>query len=66
MPRTINGMLDMNQPDSMPVLQEFEAQMDTPKVREVTARRGLRLLQMLTRMFHEADPEVADPAFSPF
>lgn len=47
LPRTINGMLDTNQPDSMPVLDEFETQMDTPKVREATARRGLRLLQML-------------------
>ena len=24
------------------------------------------ILQSLARMFHEADPEVADPAFSPF
>ena len=47
LPRTINGILDMNQPDTMPVLEEFESQMDTPKVREATARRGLRLLQML-------------------
>ncbi|RTZ78182.1 MAG: helicase [Gammaproteobacteria bacterium] len=54
LPRTINGMLDMNQPDSMPVLQEFEAQMDTPKVREVTARRGLRLLQMLREDLEQA------------
>ena len=54
LPRTINGMLDMNQPDSMPVLQEFETQMDTPKVREVTARRGLRLLQMLREDLEQA------------
>ena len=47
LPRTINGMLDMNRPDSMPVLEEFETQMDTPKIREATARRGLRLLRML-------------------
>ena len=54
LPRTINSMLDMNQPDSMPVLQEFVTQMDTPRVREATARRGLRLLQMLEEDLKQA------------
>ena len=31
---------------------------------EVPSQR--QLIDHLARMFHEADPEVADPAFSPF
>ena len=54
LPRTINGILDMNQPETMPVLDEFETQMDTPKIREATARRGMHLLQMLETDLHHA------------
>ncbi len=54
LPRTINGMLDMNQPDLMPVLEEFRDQMDTPKIRKATAERGLRLLRMLEEDLQQA------------
>lgn len=47
LPKTINGMLDMNQPDQMPLLSEFASQMDTAKVMQRTAERGIRLLKML-------------------
>ncbi len=47
LPKTVNGMLDMNQPDAMPLLQEFTRQMDSDEVRQRTASRGLNLLKML-------------------
>lgn len=47
LPRTINGILDMNQPAAMPILGEFESDMDRPQAREGTSRRGRRLLRML-------------------
>lgn len=47
LPKTVNAMLDMNQPDNMPLLEEFEIQMDTDAVRQSSARRGLNLLRML-------------------
>lgn len=47
LPRTVNGMLDMENPDTMPILTDFSGQMDAAKVRERTAARGLQLLRML-------------------
>ncbi|MEW8063554.1 MAG: DEAD/DEAH box helicase [Candidatus Thiodiazotropha endolucinida] len=47
LPRTVNGMLDMEHPETMPVLTDFATQMDDGKVRERTAVRGLQLLRML-------------------
>ncbi|HHH39858.1 MAG TPA: helicase, partial [Sedimenticola sp.] len=47
LPRTVNAMLDMQSPDNKPVLDEYRQQMDTEKVRDATARRGLNLLRML-------------------
>ncbi len=54
LPKTVNSMLDMNQPEEMPILDEFRAQMDTPKVREATARRGIHLLQMMEAELEQA------------
>ncbi|MEW8544070.1 MAG: DEAD/DEAH box helicase [Candidatus Thiodiazotropha endolucinida] len=47
LPRTVNGMLDMENPETMPILTDFAGQMDETKVRERTAARGLQLLRML-------------------
>ena len=47
LPATVNDMLDMQNPQTMPVLPDFAAQMDEAKVREHTAARGLQLLRML-------------------
>lgn len=47
LPKTINNMLDMNQPANMPLLNEFITQMDAEAVRKATAQRGLNLLRML-------------------
>jgi superfamily II DNA/RNA helicase/very-short-patch-repair endonuclease len=47
LPKTVNDMLDMKQPETMPLLNEFEQQMDSDKVRQRTAQRGLNLLRML-------------------
>jgi len=48
LPKTVNDMLDMNQPDDMPLLDEYTIQMDNDKVRQRTAQRGLHLLRMLS------------------
>tara|TARA_R110002167_G_scaffold51814_6_gene149943 strand:- start:791 stop:6001 length:5211 start_codon:yes stop_codon:yes gene_type:complete len=47
LPRTVNDMLDMNLPEKMPLLDEFAQQMDSDKVRQATAARGLNLVRML-------------------
>ncbi len=47
LPKTVNDMLDMNQPDAMPLLEAFAQPMDSDEVRHRTARRGLNLLRML-------------------
>ncbi len=47
LPKTINGMLDMAQPDNMPIVEEFASQMDRDAVRKNTAVRGANLLRML-------------------
>lgn len=47
LPKTVNDMLDMNQPDEMPLIDEYQQQMDTDKVRQTTAQRGLNLIGML-------------------
>ena len=47
LPKAINGMLDMNSPEKMPLLDEFRTQMDDAKVLERTAARGINLLNML-------------------
>lgn len=47
LPKTINNMLDMNQPDNMPLLDEYIHQMDTDAIRRATAKRGSNLLSML-------------------
>ena len=47
LPSTINEMLDMHQPDTMPLLADFSDVMDTDKVRQATAERGRVLMQML-------------------
>ncbi|WP_136809606.1 DEAD/DEAH box helicase [Desulfosediminicola flagellatus] len=47
LPRTVNDMLNMEQPDVMPILDEFVEQMDTIKVKEQASARGLNLLRML-------------------
>lgn len=49
LPRAINAMLDMNQPESMPLLAEFQSQMDDSSVMQRTASRGMRLLEMLVK-----------------
>ena len=48
LPGTVNVMLDMDNPESMPVLADFSDQMDEGRVRARTAERGLRLLRMLS------------------
>ena len=48
LPKTINNMLDMNQPANMPLLNEYSQQMDTDAVRQATSVRGLNLLNMLS------------------
>ncbi len=47
LPKTVNGMLDMDSPEKMPILAEFSDQMDQEKVRSHSADRGLHLLRML-------------------
>ena len=47
LPKTVAGMLDMNSPDKMPMLQEFIEQMDTDVIRDRTSRRAIRLMAML-------------------
>ncbi|MBL4827147.1 MAG: DEAD/DEAH box helicase [Spongiibacteraceae bacterium] len=47
LPKTVNDMLDMNQPEEMPLLDEYQQQMDTDKVRQAAAKRGLNLMRML-------------------
>ena len=47
LPKTINEMLDMNEPETMPLLSDFSDVMDTDKVRESTMKRGQTLMQML-------------------
>ncbi|NNK96562.1 MAG: DEAD/DEAH box helicase, partial [Desulfobacterales bacterium] len=48
LPKTVNGMLDMENPETMPILADFMGQLDETKVRERTAARGLQLLRMLS------------------
>ena len=48
LPKTVNDMLDMNQPETMPLLDEFALQMDNDNVRQKAAQRGLNLLRMLS------------------
>ncbi len=47
LPKTVNGMLDMEKPGTMPILTDFADQMDEPGVRERSAARGLTILRML-------------------
>ncbi|WP_041522648.1 DEAD/DEAH box helicase [Gilvimarinus agarilyticus] len=47
LPKTVNDMLDMSNPDTMSLLDEFAIQMDNDKVRQQAAQRGLNLLRML-------------------
>jgi superfamily II DNA/RNA helicase/very-short-patch-repair endonuclease len=54
LPKTVNHLLDMNNPEKMPVLDDFSGQMDTKEARERSARRGLNLLRMLADELHPA------------
>lgn len=54
LPRTVNGMLDMNEPENMPVHDEYKSQMDRKGVRERTSRRATRLMGMLKSELKEA------------
>lgn len=47
LPSTINEMLDMHQPETMPLLTDFSEVMETDKVRKATAERGRVLMKML-------------------
>lgn len=47
LPKTVNEMLDMSEPDTMPLLDEYQQQMDADKVRQRAAERGLNLVRML-------------------
>ena len=47
LPKTVNEMLDMEQPDTMPILAEYQSQMDMAQVQERTVKRGLNLMRML-------------------
>ena len=47
LPKTVNDMLNMSQPETMPLLDEFRQQMDTDEVRTSAAQRGLNLMRML-------------------
>lgn len=47
LPKTVNDMLDMNKPEKMPLLEEYQLQMDADKVRQTAAQRSLNLLRML-------------------
>lgn len=47
LPKTINAMLDMNQPDDMPLLNEFQQHMNSVSIVERTVKRGMRMLGML-------------------
>ncbi|MDG9672171.1 DEAD/DEAH box helicase [Hahella sp. CR1] len=47
LPKTVNLMLDMNQPSNMPVLDEFDMQMNSDRVRSRTIERGLDIMRML-------------------
>ncbi|MCB1616196.1 MAG: DUF1998 domain-containing protein, partial [Pseudomonadales bacterium] len=47
LPKTVNEMLDMNQPDKMPLLDEYQMHMDSDKVRQSSAQRALNLMRML-------------------
>ncbi len=48
LPPTVNGLLDMTDDDTLPILDEFTRQMDTAEVRERTTERGIRILRMLS------------------
>ncbi|ERS15418.1 hypothetical protein Q668_05675 [Alcanivorax sp. PN-3] len=47
LPKTINAMLDMKQPDDMPLLEEYELELGKPEANRAAAERGERLLAML-------------------
>lgn len=47
LPKTVNNMLDMTEAATMPILVEFDEQMDSADVQHRTAGRGLNLLRML-------------------
>lgn len=47
LPKTVNNMLDMSDPNTMPVLDEFAEQMDNADVQNRTATRGVNLMRML-------------------
>ena len=47
LPKTINAMLDMEQPDDMPLLEEYELELGKPEANRAAAERGERLLAML-------------------
>jgi len=47
LPKTVNNMLDMTEAATMPILAEFDEQMERPDVQNRTADRGLNLLRML-------------------
>lgn len=54
LPKTVNGILEMSEADSMPILSDFADQMDTDAVRQRTAKRGINLLHMLNEELPEA------------
>lgn len=47
LPKTINAMLDMNQPDSMPLLDEYQADLGKEQALASAMQRGARLVRML-------------------
>lgn len=47
LPKTVNGLLDMTQNSSMPILDEFHQAMDSMNVRKRTAMRAITLMSML-------------------
>ncbi len=48
LPSTINEMLDMNQPDSMPLLQHFQDQLDQETIRITTLNRARTIMKMIS------------------
>lgn len=47
LPKTINGMLNMSMPELMPILQDYETQLNAPEVRERSSLRALSILRMM-------------------
>ncbi|MEZ5492866.1 MAG: DEAD/DEAH box helicase [Gammaproteobacteria bacterium] len=69
LPSTVNAMLDMSQPVSMPLLDEYQLAMDDESVQRQASSRGHALLSMLSDELNQArgvwlsnDGELSDSA----